>query len=87
MESWVNLQNFHIGRKRGKGNYGEKSEVAIISKGLNIVPYHTSATEKSRLIGTKSMITLTIYCWMFLLKFPWVKNFKYSRCLAVIFIF
>lgn len=73
MESWVNLQNFHIGRKRGKGNYGEKSEVAIISKGLNIVPYHTSATEKSRLIGTKSMITLTIYCWMFLLKFPWVK--------------
>lgn len=62
MESWVNLQNFHIGRKRGKGNYGEKSELAIISKGLNIVPYHISATEKSRLIGTKSMITLTIYC-------------------------
>lgn len=73
MESWGNLQNFYIGRKRSRGKYGDKAEVAIIFKGLNIVRYHTSAREKSKLIGTKSMIALTFYCWVFLLKFPWVK--------------
>lgn len=51
MESWGNLKNFYIGRKRSTENYGDKAEVAIIFKSLNIVPYHTSAREKSKLIG------------------------------------